>query len=153
MLKPGDLAPDFELTDQHGQRVTLSQLTAQGELVLYFYPADFTPVCTREACAFRDSYADLASVAVQVVGISPQSESSHQRFADAYSLPFPLLCDTGKKTIRAFGVDGPLGFGVRRVTFLIDRAKRIRSRVVSDLFLGDHVALIKETLASREAGS
>ena len=146
MLKTGDTAPDFELQDQSGNIVTLDQVAADGDLILYFYPADFSPVCTAEACAFRDSYAGASSVGAQVVGGSPQSVASHRRFSESFAIPFPLLSDPRKKAIKAYGVDGPLGFGVRRVTFLIDRSKVIRNRVVSDLFVGSHTDLLKQTL-------
>ncbi len=118
-----------------------------GPLVLYFYPADFTPVCTREACAFRDNFDGLASVNVQIVGVSPQSAASHRRFRDTFKLPFPLLCDENKQVIRAFGVDGPLGLGVRRVTYLIGTDAIIRNRVVSDFFVGGHTELIKQVIS------
>ena len=151
MLKTGHRAPDFELKDQSGNTVTLDQLTADGELILYFYPADFSPVCTAETCAFRDSYEGVANIGTQIVGVSPQSVASHERFAKRFSVPFPLLSDPRKKAIKAFGVDGPLGFGVRRVTFLIDRSKVIRNRVVSDLFVGSHTDLLKQTLREHKA--
>jgi len=150
MLKKGDLAPDFELKDHNDELVSLSRLLENGPVVLYFYPADFTPMCTSEACAFRDQHDDLARLNVQVVGVSPQNRSSHKRFAEAFSLPFPLLCDTRKTAIRAYGVDGPLGFGVRRVTYLIQPSGKITNRVVSDLFLGSHIALIEEVLKTAE---
>jgi len=146
VLKIGDIAPDFELQDQSGNNVTLDQAVADGNLILYFYPADFSPVCTAEACAFRDSFAGVSSVGAQVIGVSPQSVSSHRRFSKSFSIPFPLLSDPRKKAIKAYGVDGPLGFGVRRVTFLIDRSKVIRNRVVSDFFVGSHTDLLKQTL-------
>ncbi len=146
MLKIGDIAPDFELQDQSGNILTLDQAVADGNLILYFYPADFSPVCTAEACAFRDSFAGVSDVGAQVVGVSPQSVSSHRRFSKSFSIPFPLLSDPRKKAIKAYGVDGPLGFGVRRVTFLIDRSKVIRNRVVSDFFVGSHTDLLKQTL-------
>jgi len=149
MLRIGDTAPDFELKDQFGNPVMLTQMAADGDLILYFYPADFSPVCTAEACAFRDSYTDVSSVGAQVVGVSPQSVASHQRFANSFSIPFPLLSDPRKKVIRAYGVDGPLGFGVRRVTFLIDHTRIVRNRVVSDLFVGSHTDLLKKTLRER----
>ena len=148
MLNVGEPAPDFTLADQDGQSVSLSGLLADGPIVLYFYPADFTPVCTREACAFRDRHEDLAKLSTQVVGISPQNAATHKRFAETFSLPFPLLCDTRKEVIRAYGVDGPLGFGVRRVTYLIEPSGNVANRVVSDLFLGSHLELIKEVLDS-----
>ena len=146
MLKIGDIAPDFELQDQSGNNLTLDKAVADGNLILYFYPADFSPVCTAEACAFRDSFAGVSSVGAQVIGVSPQSVSSHRRFSKSFSIPFPLLSDPRKKAIKAYGVDGPLGFGVRRVTFLIDRSKVIRNRVVSDFFVGSHTDLLKQTL-------
>ena len=146
MLDKGDAAPDFELPDQTGQTVKLSELLGGGPVVLYFYPADFTPVCTREACAFRDRHEDLSRLDVAIVGISPQNQASHRGFAETYGLPFPLLCDTNKKVIRAYGVDGPLGLGVRRVTYLIEQDRTIANRAVSDIFLGSHLALIEEVL-------
>ncbi len=148
MLNIDDIAPAFEATDQNDMPHTLSELLASGPLVLYFYPADFTPVCTREACAFRDRYEELNALSVQVIGVSPQNARSHRRFAEAFSLPFPLLCDEGKKIIRSYGVDGPLGFGVRRVTFYIKSDGRIANRVVSDFFVGSHLDLIKKVLAN-----
>lgn len=150
MLKIGDTAPDFELADQSGSVINLNQLINNGELILYFYPADFTPLCTAEACAFRDSYAGVADIGAQIVGVSPQSVASHERFSKSYSIPFPLLADQGKKVIRAYGVDGPLGFGVRRVTFLIDKSGVIQNRVVSDLFVKSHLDLLKKTLSQHQ---
>lgn len=150
MLRIGDTAPDFELQDQSGSVITLDQMAAKGELILYFYPADFTPVCTAEACAFRDTYNDVSSVDAQILGVSPQSVESHRRFSNRFSIPFPLASDPGKKVIRAYGVDGPLGFGVRRVTFLIDSSKIIQNRVVSDLFVQSHTDLLKKTLLERQ---
>lgn len=151
MLEIGQSAPDIELKDQSGELITLDQVLANGDLILYFYPADFTPLCTAEACAFRDNFDDVASVNTQIVGVSPQSVDSHRRFADRHRIPFALLSDPRKVVIRAYGVDGPLGFGVRRVTFLIDREKVIRNRVVSDLFVGSHTDLLKKTV--RQAGA
>ena len=149
MLNIGDTAPEFDLKDQFGTIVTLDQVVAKGDLILYFYPADFSPVCTAEACAFRDSYQGVSSVGAQVIGVSPQSVGSHQRFSSSFSIPFPLLSDPRKSVIRAYGVDGPLGFGVRRATFLIDTDKVIRNRVVSDLFVGSHTDLLNKTVRQR----
>jgi len=146
MLKVGETAPDFSLPDQDGVIVTLTSLLAEGDLVLYFYPADFTPICTREACEFRDHHTALRGIGTQVIGISPQSSASHQRFRTANALPFPLLCDGDKTVIRAYGVDGPLGFGVRRATFHIGRDGRVLNRAVADIFLGDHIELIEQAL-------
>lgn len=147
MLKVGDTAPDFSLENQHGETVTLSSLAGEGDLILYFYPADFSPVCTAEACTFRDGYDGIAEVGAQIVGISPQSASSHQRFAKANNIPFPLLADPRKTVIRQYGVNGPMGLGVRRVTFLLGPDRLIKNRVVSDFFAGSHTAVMKEVLA------
>lgn len=149
MLVIGDIAPDFDLIDDEGEQVALDDLLAGESLILYFYPADFTPLCTAEACSIRDMHEDIVDVGVKIVGISPQSEASHQRFKKQFKLPFPLLYDKSKKVIRAYGVDGPFGMGVRRVTFLINKDKKIENRVVSDLFVGSHTQFIKEVIAER----
>ncbi|MCB1684897.1 MAG: peroxiredoxin [Pseudomonadales bacterium] len=149
MLGTGDRAPDFTARDQEDVSHSLSDLLQRGAVVVYFYPADFTPICTAEACAFRDRFEDLNAADVSILGISPQGAESHRRFATTYGLPFPLLCDQDKKIIRSYGVDGPLGFGVRRVTFLIGSDGIIKERVVSDLFVGSHLDLIKKILENR----
>ena len=150
MLEIGDTVDDFSLTDESGSDVSLAELTAERSLILYFYPADFTPLCTAEACSIRDMHDEILDVGVNVVGISPQSERSHQRFKDQFNLPFPLLFDKSKKVIRAFGVDGPFGMGVRRATFLISQDKIVENRVVSDLFVGSHTKFIKEVILKRQ---
>lgn len=147
MLNVGDAIPEFSQTDQYGDELVSSELLADGELILYFYPADFTPVCTAEACLFRDNFSELEDVGVRVIGISPQDAESHQRFTQSFKLPFSLLCDTDKTLIKAFGVAGPLGIGVRRVTYLIGQDGVIRNRSVADVFLGNHSDLINELLA------
>ena len=149
MLRVGDFAPDVSAEDSDGKAWSLTDALGRGEVVMYFYPADFTPVCTREACAFRDVYTELDAANVQIVGISPQGAASHQRFREQYALPFPLLADERKEIVRAFGVDGPFGFGVRRVTFLIGTDRRIVNRVVADFSVGSHMDLIKEVIAAR----
>ena len=151
MLNVGDSAPDFALPDQEDETVTLDDLVSGGPVVLYFYPADFSPVCTAEACAFRDRFDDVSALGIRIAGISRQSPESHGRFARTFSLPFPLLSDSRGTAVEAYGVSGPFGFGVRRVTFLIDESKTIRNRVVSDLFVGSHMDLLKKTVASRRA--
>jgi peroxiredoxin Q/BCP len=150
MINVGDTAPDFELPDQTGTGVSLDQLVASGDFILYFYPADFTPVCTAEACAFRDNYQGMARVGLRIVGVSPQSVDSHRRFVERYEIPFPLLSDSDSTVIRDYGVSALFGFGVRRATFLIDSGKVVQSRVVSDFFVGSHLDLINRTIAARE---
>lgn len=147
MLAVGDMAPDFTLENDEGESVSLDDLLASGPLILYFYPADFTSVCTAEACEIRDRHADIKAVNANVVGVSPQSEASHGRFRSRYDLPFPLLADRRKVVIRAYGVDGPFGMGVRRVTFLINQNKEIEKRVVADFGVAQHTQLVDQVIS------
>lgn len=149
MLKPGTEAPDFMLPDQNGQPRRLSDLLAGNPLILYFYPADFTPGCTREACDLRDLHAQILSSGLRVVGISPQSPDSHRRFRNEHALPFMLLADEDKTVIAAYGVDGPFGIGVRRATFLIDARRRIADALLADLMIGRHRAFVERAVAAR----
>jgi peroxiredoxin Q/BCP len=151
MLAPGTPAPSFTLPDQDGTPVTLQGLLATGSLLLYFYPADFTPGCTREACSLRDMHADLLAVGLQVVGISPQSAESHRRFRERYGLPFRLLCDPQKAAVRAYDLDGPLGFGVRRGSYLISAAGVIEAALLADLRIAEHERFFREAIRLREA--
>lgn len=148
MLKAGDRAPDFTLPDQDGQPQSLSRLLEAGPLVVYFYPADFTPGCTKEACSIRDMHDEIAAAGMRVVGIAPQDAASHARFRDKHALPFTLLADPQKVAIRAYGVDGPLGVGVRRATFLVGADGRIANAVLADLRIGRHEAFIREAIAA-----
>ena len=148
MLKNGTVAPEFDLPDQDGRRHTLASLLKDGPLILYFYPADFTPGCTKEACSFRDLQKDLVVARLRVVGVSPQDAESHKRFAEKHGLNFPLLADPDKKAVKAYDVDGPLGFGVRRGTYLIGRDGRIEDSVLADLRIVEHEAFVKRALAA-----
>jgi peroxiredoxin Q/BCP len=148
MLEKGAKAPDFELSDQDGRRHTLQSLLADGPLVLYFYPADFTPGCTKEACSFRDLHQELLRAKLRVVGVSPQDVDSHRSFADRHHLNFLLLADPDKSVIKAYGLDGPLGFGVRRGTYLIGRDGRIRDSVLADLRIGAHEDFVRAAIKS-----
>ena len=148
MLKNGTVAPEFDLPDQDGRRHTLASLLKDGPLILYFYPADFTPGCTKEACSFRDLQKDLVVARLRVVGVSPQDAESHKRFAEKHGLNFPLLADPDKKAVKAYDVDGPLGFGVRRGTYLIGRDGRIEDSVLADLRIAEHEAFVKRALAA-----
>jgi peroxiredoxin Q/BCP len=149
MLKPGAQAPDFTLPDQDGRPRRLSELTAEGPLILYFYPADFTPGCTREACDLRDLHARILAAGLRVVGVSPQSPESHRRFREAHGLPFLLLSDEDKVAIKAYDVDGPLGIGVRRATFLVDGGRRIVDAVLADLMIGRHQAFVERAISAK----
>jgi thioredoxin-dependent peroxiredoxin len=147
MLKIGDSAPDFELPDQDGRLLRLSTLLKRGPLLLYFYPADFTLVCTREACAFRDLQPKLAANGVSVIGISPQNSASHARFRAKHGLNFSLLTDPEKLVIRAYGCDGLLGFGVKRVSYLIGQDGCIKDIARAALRIGPHTALAHDVRA------
>ena len=148
MLQPGARAPDFTLPDQDGRDVTLAELLEDGPLVLYFYPADFTPGCTKEACTIRDMHGEIAAAGMRVVGIAPQDAASHARFRAQHKLPFTLLADRDKSVIRAWGVDGPLGIGVRRATFLVGGDGVIRDAVLADIRIGRHEEFIRAAIAA-----
>ena len=150
MLKNGTNAPDFELADQDGKKHTLKSLLAAGPLILYFYPADFTPGCTKEACSFRALQSDLLRAKLRVVGVSPQDTESHKRFSEKHGLNFPLLADPDKRVVKAYDVDGPLGLGVRRGTYLIGRDGTIKDSVLADLRIGAHEAFVNKAI---EAGA
>lgn len=150
MLKAGSRAPEFILPDANGVDTALSDLLQNGTLLLYFYPADFTPGCTKEACSIRDLHNDIQSVGLQIVGISPQDEDSHRRFRDEHNLPFILLSDPEKVAIKMYDVDGPFGVGVRRATFLINQDRTIRDAVLADVRIGRHTKFIKKAVILRE---
>ncbi len=150
MLKVGSRAPEFILPDADGVDTALSDLLQNGTLLLYFYPADFTPGCTKEACSIRDIHNDIQSVGLQIVGISPQDGDSHKRFRDEYNLPFILLSDPEKIAIKMYDVDGPLGVSVRRATFLINQDRTIRDAVLADVRIGRHTEFIEKAVILRE---
>ena len=131
MLKEGDKAPAFKASDANGKQVKLSDFGGQ-KVVLYFYPKDDTPGCTREACSFRDSYAKLTRHGIKVLGVSLDTEASHKKFAAKYDLPFTLLSDTDRSVSEAYGTYGEKKFmgqnymGLHRMTFLIDEKGRIK---------------------------
>lgn len=156
MLDAGDVAPDFSLIDDAGRVVTLSGLVGEGPVLVYFYPADFTPGCTAQACSFRDAHERLADAGLTIVGVSPQSVESHARFREAHRLNFPLLADPDKRAIRAFGVAGPFGLVTRRATFQIVPeeglgAGRIARRVLADLNIAKHAHLVDELASEASA--
>ncbi|MCT0226048.1 peroxiredoxin [Synechococcus sp. CS-1328] len=124
-LAPGDRAPLVALPDQNGVERRSDQLGGKA-LVLFFYPKDDTPGCTMEACAFRDSYADLQGLGAEVWGVSGDDTASHQRFATRHQLPYPLLVDRGNGLRKAFGVPGVLGLLPGRVTYVIDGQGMVR---------------------------
>jgi peroxiredoxin Q/BCP len=133
-LQAGQKAPAFSGKDQHGNKVSLSDFKGQ-KVVLYFYPEDDTPACTAQACNLRDNYAELQQQDYAVIGVSPNDAASHQKFADKYSLPFPLLADAQHTIIDKYGVWGEKNLygrkfmGLHRTTFLINE-KGVIERVI-----------------------
>jgi thioredoxin-dependent peroxiredoxin len=130
MLKEGDNAPDFSSKDQDGNTVNLADLRGQ-RVVLYFYPKDDTPGCTKQACSFRDADEIYRGKNIRVLGVSTDDEKSHQKFISKFQLPFDLLADTDKQIVEAYGVWGEKSMygkkymGTNRKTFLIDESGKI----------------------------
>ena len=146
-LRPGDTAPDFTLPDQAGKDVSLAGFKGRRVVVLYFYPKDDTPGCTKEACTFRDAYEDLKDAGAEVIGVSSDSPDSHRRFAARHRLPFTLLSDKGGALRKAYGVPATLGLLPGRVTFVIDRDGIVRHVFDSQLDATRHVREAKEAIA------
>ena len=147
MLAMGGRAPEFTLPDQDERNVSLSTLLRHGPLILYFYPADFTTGCTREACALRDLHGEILQAGLEIAGVSPQDPASHRAFREKHRLPFTLLSDADKSVIRMYDVRGPLGFGVRRATYLIDQARYIRGAVLADFRISRHEDFVRKAAA------
>jgi thioredoxin-dependent peroxiredoxin len=151
-LKVGDQAPEFEVTArQAGQdrRLSLSGILAEKNLVLYFYPRDFTTVCTREACAFRDSYVALCADDTEVVGVSVDDAATHDRFAREYGLAFPLVSDPERRLAALYGATSRLRdvLGVAaRLTFVIDRTRRIVGVFDSVIRASQHIDGARQAL-------
>jgi thioredoxin-dependent peroxiredoxin len=147
----GKRAPDFELPDAAGHPVKLRELTAKGNLVIYFYPKDMTTGCTREACDFRDNLGRVQAAGGQVIGISADSPQSHQKFVAKHELNFPLLSDTDKRVLKAYGVYkkkslyGREFMGIERTTFVVDRQGTIR-KVFPKVRVDGHAGAVLDTL-------
>lgn len=144
MLKEGDAALDFTAKDESGGEVKLSNLRGQ-KVVLYFYPKDDTPGCTKEACSLRDSHDELREKNIRVLGVSTDEEKSHQKFISKYDLPFTLLADTDKNIVNLYGVYGEKSMygkkymGVLRKTFLIDEQGKIK-KIFDKVNVSEHAA-------------
>ena len=145
-LKKGDLVPDFESRDQDGNSIKLSDYKGT-KVVLYFYPKDNTPGCTAESCNLRDNYESLRAEGYEVLGVSGDSEASHQKFINKYDLPFKLIADEDKSVQKALGVwgekrmYGKTYMGTLRATFLIDEEGKIEE-VIEKVKTKDHAAQI-----------
>lgn len=146
MLNVGEKAPDFALPTTTGDTFRLSEQRGRA-IVLYFYPKDDTPGCTTEACTFRDQYQDFQDLGAEVVGVSSDSEASHQKFTQKHRLPFPLLADAGGQVRKLYQVPrGYLGLLPGRVTFVIDKEGVVRYVFNSMSRAADHVSEAKKVL-------
>ncbi len=150
MLKELSKAPGFELKDQDGKTHKLSDYAGR-KVVLFFYPKNFTPGCTKEVCSFRDSYELLKKKGVVLLGVSADSVESHKKFREKYSLPFPLLSDPEKKVIKVYGslkeksMFGNTFLGVQRSTFIIDEKGNLQ-KVFPEVNVSGHVAEVLDEL-------
>jgi thioredoxin-dependent peroxiredoxin len=139
-VKVGDRAPDFTLPSLTGEPVSLENFLGKKDVVLYFYPKDNTPGCTAEACSFRDSYEVFQEAGAEVIGISSDSEKSHQQFAKQHYLPFILLSDLGGIVRKFYGVPATFGLLPGRVTYIIDKQGIVRHIFSSQFAPQMHVA-------------
>jgi peroxiredoxin Q/BCP len=130
-LAQGSAAPDFTMRDAKGNVFKLSDLKGKKNAVVYFYPKDFTPGCTTEAAEFSKDYKKFADAGIEIVGVSPDSEDSHDKFRDKMGIPYPLVADTEKEIAKKYGVYGMKSFmgreflGVKRTTFLVDKSGKV----------------------------
>jgi thioredoxin-dependent peroxiredoxin len=148
-LRIGDVAPPFDVTASDGRRVRSQDLVGKKNVVLYFYPADFTPVCTAEACGFRDMYADLTSQDTEVIGVSIDNDAKHQAFAQKHNVPFPLVADPERSLARQFDAAGGLSALVgkaQRITYVIGKDGKIHGVFDSALFAKRHLDGVRDTL-------
>lgn len=150
-LAIGQPAPEFTVTTADGRELALADFRGKKHVVLYFYPADFTPVCTKEACGFRDAYADLASRDTEVIGVSVDDAASHRKFAEKYQVPFALVSDPGRALSEKYGATGGLLDLVmkksRRVTYVIDKHGVIAGVFVGELSATKHVEGARRVIA------
>lgn len=153
-LKEGDMAPEFSLPSSEGKQVSLKDFRGKKRVVLYFYPKDDTPGCTKEACGFRDSFAGFGAQGAEILGVSLDDEDSHRKFIQKYNLPFTLLSDEDAKVSKAYGVYkqknmyGKSFWGIERTTFVIDRDGRL-AKIFPKVKVDEH---IPEVMAALKQG-
>jgi thioredoxin-dependent peroxiredoxin len=152
MIEENDIAPDFSTKNQDNKDIKLSDYRGQ-KVVLYFYPKDDTPGCTKEACSFRDADDVYSQKNIKVFGVSTDSEKSHQKFISKYSLPFDLLADTEKEIVTAYGVYGEKSMygkkymGINRTTFLIDEQGKV-VKVFKKINVSEHASEVLEAFGA-----
>ncbi len=157
-LSIGDRAPDFDVVASNGRRLSSTELYGKKTVVIYFYPGDFTPVCTKETCGFQDMYDDLVGKETEVIGVSLDSDESHRKFAKRYDVAFPLVSDEGRALSTKFGAfDGMMGVlrglmnKVRRVTYVIDRSGKIAGIFTGELVASNHTDGVRDLIAKLSA--
>jgi peroxiredoxin Q/BCP len=150
----GDVAPDFTLPSQSGEEVNLRDFIGRKRaIVLFFYPKDDTPGCTKEACSFRDGYEQFEELEAEVIGISSDSVRSHERFVEKHGLPFVLLSDEGGEVRKLYGVPNTLGLFPGRVSYVIDEEGVVRHVFSSQLQAARHVEEALEALGAIGSGN
>ncbi len=146
-VKVGEQAPDFDGPTSDGSRLGLKDFVGKKNIVLYFYPKDDTPGCTREACSFRDNLQSVRKLGAEILGVSLDSIQSHDRFTKKYELPFPLISDKEKRIAKAYGVLKDAGLSTNRVTFIIDKNGKV-AKIFPKVDVSKHteevVAALKE---------
>jgi peroxiredoxin Q/BCP len=149
MLSPGSIAPEFFGIDQHGNSLSLALLLKQGKLVLYFYPRDFTRVCTTQVCLFRDTAEELRALSANVVGVSTDGADTHRKFAERYQVQFSLLADPDGQISRSYQTDRWLLNLSKRITYVIGEDRKILGAFHHELSAEKHLQDVKKTLMSR----
>ena len=144
-VKAGDSAPEFEAVTSEGTKLGLKDLVGKKNIVLYFYPKDDTPGCTKEACSFRDNIQAVRKMGAEVVGVSLDGVESHKKFTSKYNLPFPLISDKEKRIATAYGVLKDTGASASRVTFIIDKSGKV-AKVFPSVDVAKHTQEVIEAL-------
>lgn len=154
MLEVGTVAPQFTATLDNGEMFNLAEWRGRKHVVLYFYPKDDSPGCTREACAFRDNYEPITALDAIIVGVSTDSADSHQRFREKYNLPFPLIPDTDTRLSKLYDARGILGLTTARITYVIDKRGLIQGAFRHEVRgIGDHIGDAARTLRELASGA
>ena len=152
-VKVEEKAPDFKLNDQDGNPMSLSDYHGKRNVVLFFYPKDFSPGCTTQVCSFRDNYEDFTDMEAVVIGVSSDSEESHKKFLDTYLLPFTLLSDPKGKVRSLYGSTKGFGLLPGRYTFIIDKTGIIRHIFTSETNMKKHINEALKVLSALTASS
>ncbi len=148
-LRVGQKAPEFDVVASSGKRLKLSDFIGKKNVVLYFYPGDFTPVCTRETCGFRDAYEELASKDTEVIGVSVDSDDSHERFAREHNVPFDLVSDRAGDLTKSYDASSFLRSLLKRtsrITYVIDKKGEIAGVFDSELRASTHVEGVRDLI-------